>query len=1001
MRPLLAVLALSLLATPALAQQLISRPPPTMTVTDGDIKIELANLEIEARVVGHLAETSMTMTFYNPTGRALAGDLVFPLPAGSTVSGYALDVNGVLVDGVVVDKQKARQVFEAEVRKGVDPGLVERVAGSAFRTRVFPIPARGSRTIKVSYVSEVDLGPEGALFHLPLGFEDPVDGSIRVEVVRSAHKPTVVGEGLEGLDFGQWEDRWVAETTLKKATLDVAVAISLPHVLRQPVAIERSADGHTYVAIHDQLTPPKNTGRIKPKRVAILWDRSGSRGAVDHEPELAVISAWVAALDRKKVLADVITFANEASPPVTFELPAQRDELLKHLREVDYDGGTSLASLAPPDKQPDLYLLFSDGISNFGRSEPAHLGAPVFAFNGAAVANHDALRALALQSGGAWIDLVTVRVDDAVDAIGRAPFGFRGAAVILGRMGEAYPRIAEPVAGSFSWVGRLDGDRATIALAFGGGGAKEATRTFDIDASQASEGEMLRRFWAQKKVADLAVGGKRNEPAMAAVGKSHGIVTPGTSLLVLERLDQYIEHEVRPPESLADFVASYDAEMDQRAQVKKVEQQSKLDAILALWQQRVAWWEREFSFTQYSPDKRKAMEASSGAAQPDAEPRADSMDDMAGAEDRAMEEEAPAMRRESVASRPSPRAAAKKGKAKDSFEDPGPPPPSITLRPWDPSTPYLAALRDSEAADRGRVYMEQRAQWGTAPAFFLDCADFFFRAEDERVALRVLSNIAELELEDSALLRILAHRLLQLEEFDLSIIAFERVLDLRNDEPQSHRDLALALARRADSLADDPNRRADALTDYQRALDGLARVVMERWDRFAEIELIALVELNNILNRGQQRGDLRVPVDPRLVRNLDMDVRINMSWDADMTDMDLHIEEPSGEEAYYGHNRTGIGGRVSRDFTQGYGPEEYSIRKAMKGNYRVKTKFFGSSAATLQGAVTLQVDVFTDYGRPTEQRQSMTLRLTENKEMFTVGDVLFEGAAPLHVTKGR
>ena len=40
----------------------------------------------------------MTLMFFNPFGRALAGDLTFPLPPGSTVSGYALDVNGALVE---------------------------------------------------------------------------------------------------------------------------------------------------------------------------------------------------------------------------------------------------------------------------------------------------------------------------------------------------------------------------------------------------------------------------------------------------------------------------------------------------------------------------------------------------------------------------------------------------------------------------------------------------------------------------------------------------------------------------------------------------------------------------------------------------------------------------------------------------------------------------------------------------------------------------------------
>ena len=315
--------------------------------------------------------------------------------------------------------------------------------------------------------------------------------------------------------------------------------------------------------------------------------------------------------------------------------------------------------------------------------------------------------------------------------------------------------------------------------------------------------------------------------------------------------------------------------------------------------------------------------------------------------------------------------------------------PSIVLTPWDPSTPYLDALKAAAPQDRVATYLEQRAAWGTAPAFFLDCADFF-AAFDRAVALRVLSNIVELDLEDPALLRVLAHRLTQIDELDLAILTFERILELRPDEPQSHRDLALALASRGDHRATRPSNRAAAVGDYQKALDGLAVVVLREWERFAEIELIALVELNDLLPRAQALGEVRVPVDARLIEHLDMDVRIVMSWDADMTDMDLHVNEPSGEEAYYGFNRTAIGGRVSRDFTQGYGPEEYSIRRAMPGTYTLKTKFFGSSAAQMQGAVTLYVDLYTDYGRPSQQKQSITLRLADAKDMFTVGDITIE-----------
>ena len=51
--------------------------------------------------------------------------------------------------------------------------------------------------------------------------------------------------------------------------------------------------------------------------------------------------------------------------------------------------------------------------------------------------------------------------------------------------------------------------------------------------------------------------------------------------------------------------------------------------------------------------------------------------------------------------------------------------------------------------------------------------------------------------------------------------------------------------------------------------------------------------------------------------------------------------------------------------------------------------FFGSSAQQLTGAVTLQVEIFTNYGRPDEKKQTVTVRLTERKETIDIGEVKF------------
>ena len=128
--------------------------------------------------------------------------------------------------------------------------------------------------------------------------------------------------------------------------------------------------------------------------------------------------------------------------------------------------------------------------------------------------------------------------------------------------------------------------------------------------------------------------------------------------------------------------------------------------------------------------------------------------------------------------------------------------PGIVIQPWNPDTPYLKELRAAkDKADRWAVYMKNRAKYGDSPGFFFDCADFFREKDDAELSLQVLSNIAELELEDAALLRVLGHRLVQVGELDLAVQTFDRVLELRPEEPQSYRDLALTLARRAERIA--------------------------------------------------------------------------------------------------------------------------------------------------------------------------------------------------------
>ncbi|MBN1908832.1 MAG: DUF2135 domain-containing protein [Pirellulales bacterium] len=1029
-----AVVAWLLLASAVSAQTV----PPALMVKEGNVSkpLGLTKLATEVRIFGSVAETTTTMTFSNPMGRVMEGELYFPLPEGATVSGYALDIAGKMIDGVVVEKHKARQVFEEIVRQGVDPGLVQWTKGNNFQTRVYPIPANGVRTVRVRYVSELIGGKDAPAYHLPLKFKEKIpEFSLRVEVVKPTAVPVVAKGGLANFSFKKWRDNYVAETKQQNWTTSENLVIALPKVEGPQVLVEKADDGQFYFAIQDYPTAPATTQttRPTPRHVVVFWDASGSR-AGDHQREIALLKAYLEQWPvpersrrepSRKHPSDVtlVELRNDASEPKRFDFHEKGiQDLLAELKKIQYDGGTQLGAIGPVGKRAGKsthYLLFTDGISNFGREEPGRLDGPLQVFSAAATANYAFMRRLAITNGGQYFNLTRWKDADILAQLGRPAWSFLSASIEGGDAKDVYPQLPEPLAGRFVLAGKLQDETAAVTVRYGHApGDSPNERTFKVSRADAVEGSLLRRLWAEKKLAELMIHEKKNEKQIVALGKQYGLVTPYTSLLVLDSLDQYVEYEIAPPKSLGSMREEYLQRVDTLEHQRRKKKADKLTQVVQMWNQRVKWWNQKFTYPENFKyqEKKSDKVALPGVAAPEAAvPRTGTSPSRNGTADLHMRSTEPrgmggmgmggggmggAMSPPAESAgegrppRPmllSPQLGGSLGKSGDDSKLTDRRQPGISIKAWDPKTPYLKQLKAvKDDGDYLDVYMKNRAKFGNSPAFFLECADFFREKGHDNLALRVLSNLAELELEDPAVLRVLGHRLAQIGRLDLAIQTFETVLDLRPEEPQSFRDLALVLARRAGEKTKNDAPPATIHEDYARTIDLLTQVVLRHWDgRFEEIEVMALEEINHILPKAKEAGVSTSQLDPRLVKLLDVDIRIVMTWHADQTDIDLWVTEPSGEKAYYQHNRTTIGGLVSRDFTGGYGPEEYLVRRAAKGKYKIEANYYGSRAVRLLGPVTVQVDVYTNYGRKNEQKKSLTLRLEEEKKTATIGEIEF------------
>lgn len=1036
--------------------------------------MKLTELSVDIRIVGQVAITTLDMTWFNRNNRVMEGEFTFPLGEGQTVSGFAIDIGGRLRDGVVVEKEQGRKVFEAIVRRNVDPGLLEMTAGNHYRSRIYPLPAKGSRRIVIAYEQELtDLGNYD-LYALPLNLKEAVDNfRLHIEVVKKQACIPDSSNELTNLSFARWEESWVSNLEFKDFTPDKQIAFSLPHnpatgevveaMVKKPVrsllvpgfillflALSFSAllfvlfrKGRlpkkllaalvlipllllsaSLVLIFRNRTPEiiiqKNSNQVitysapvrpesdsswfyitirptiftQPKKVpqtiTVLWDNSHSALNRNLKKEADLLLKYVRSLANVKV--DLIPFNIATEAPVHFSIQRGNINALQQaLDSIQYDGATSLGNLSLDKYASDEIIIFSDGISNYGHSLPEISANLVFTINSGVSADHNRLRFIAQRNGGVYINLNKLTGGEALKSLERNDYHFISAEVVQGEAAEMYPASPASFQHTFTLAGKMPGDFLKLKLNFGFGNTIKHTELVEIKGGEKNDPALLRRVWAHKKIEELSSDPETNKKLITATGKEFGIVTPYTSLIVLEELSDYLEYNIVPPKEMQkDFFKTVRA--DQK--MEKIAKGERIQKVLEMADAQTEWWKTKFLESYRKQENRVddelpvAEEPVESPVAPEPSPVVTANANVAVADSIHVQGlgytvvsnasytwDATAV--SGAATQFSPGAytfttmngLSTQVTDMEEVSHSG----GISIEAWNPETPYLKVLQKAKKGDRKATYFRLKKKYANMPGFYPDVAGFFRKAGDTTAALRILSNLAELNLESPQLLRIFGVKLMDFGQFSEAADVFGKVLTFKGEDPQSYRDLGLAL---------------EASGEYDKAVKALYEVLIKDWDqRFPEIEMIALNDINGILSRHPKTDHSYI--DKRLVRKEPVDVRVVMTWDSDNCDMDLWVTDPHGEKCYYSNNLTALGGKISRDFTGGYGPEEFMLRKAVAGEYLIEANYYGTSSQSELGPVSLHLVFYTHYGKSNQKRMETTVRLDDRGGEVTVGRFRF------------
>ncbi|PIF30079.1 uncharacterized protein DUF2135 [Flavobacterium sp. 9] len=901
--------------------------------------------KIETKILGNLATTTAIYTFYNPGDRILEGKLTIPLPEGVSISGYALDINGKLRDAVPVPKERAKEVFESIEKRNIDPGIIEKVDGNNFRTRIYPIPARGSRTIKITYHQELKNLASDYQYLLTFanGTASIPKFNLKVLINESLIIPKITENPDGSFAFQKQGNQWIAEISKENFTPNENLKITIPKVNQSSnILLQKSAGDKFYFAASVSMDFPVKE-KPKTNRIAIIWDNSFSGSKRNRQKELDFLNAYFSS--NTDISVSFILLNNVLEKTEEFTVSGGNWSALKNrIVDLKYDGGTDFGALKEIPEVEE-YLLFSDGISNFG-DLTLKFKKPLNSIVSTPTSDFNLLKLLAFQSGGNFINLNELDTESAIKTYNKLPvkfLGFKESADIQ----ELFPNVGTAINEPINIFGISAPNLGKLTAVFSVGN-KNYEVPVDFNTAVEVDNWPIAQFWAQRKINDLELNSTQNRDEIRNLSEQFGVVSKNTSLIVLDDINDYVRYGITPPQEL---LSQYNKIVSRNKKEILEKRKNLLSKSFDITRELVTWYNTEFK-----PSEKKQY------------PKISNQSLAESANKDQLQENA-------VYNISSADNAVLGGVTK--------PQGKITLVEVESNEEYMKDFQNLQSSELiYQKYLENRSKYEKQVTYYFDVSKLLFKKGDKVLSLKVLSTLAELDLENEELYKTIYYLLKQRGNYEKELWITQKILEWRPFDSQSHRDYALALI--------DNKKPQEALNVYKSML--YQEYTDEISVRDNGIEEILIMEINNILSQNKNVDASKI--DDRLKANLPVDIRVVINWNKDNTDIDLWVTDPRGEDCSYSHKSTEIGGRLSNDFTQGFGPEQFLLKKAIKGKYKIKTNFFGERQNILSGPTTVMAEVYLYYSDGRQERkiavfQSQKENKRENDSKILIGEFEF------------
>jgi len=568
----------------------IPRPVPMPRV------LNIKSVKITTRIDAQVATTKVEQVFENDTPYRLEGSYFFPIPESASISDFAIYDSDKRMAAEIVEKDKARRIYNEILRRLIDPGLLEYAGKDLFQASVFPIEPRSTKKIELTY-SQVLKNEGGTVsYRYELGSGRRIQPQPIKEIAASveinspidlknifspSHKISVTkdGERRARLSFeGKGEDSqkdFLLYYSLSEKDFGISL---LTH--REPGKV-----GYFLMLV----SPKSNIGEQQrvAKDIIFILDTSGSMSGEKIEKAKAALRFGVESLSPHDRF-NIISFSGEEhlmKASLIEAGAAGKQAGLKFLENLRAEGGTNINdALIAAFKQfqsterPAMIVFLTDGLPTVGPTdvkqieknveEANHARVRLFSFGVGYDVNTNLLDKLSADNRGVSdyiepqedledkVSNFFARVNYPVLSDLKLDFGGVETDLMYPRtLGDLFKNSQLIIVGRY----KNNVNSATLRLT-GKVGPREEVFTFSKQSfpEEHVDNSFLGRLWAARRVGYLLeqvrLNGANQElrDEIIQLGTRYGIVTPYTSFLVTEDMKD-VGRQNLPMEQRRDF----------------------------------------------------------------------------------------------------------------------------------------------------------------------------------------------------------------------------------------------------------------------------------------------------------------------------------------------------------------------------------------------------------------------------------------------------------------